>query len=496
MSKKITASAAVFLAIIIAAVLARPTEQARGFAGTIGGGPLNAGGGLSRVHITGPLLTGSGTSTNALGAVVTAGSGLGSGGGETLYVAAGSGITADSSSTRANNGSGLTWCSGATCVGAGSGIAVDATSVRTNSGSGLTYSSGALITNSGSGLTYSSGALITNAGSGLTYNSGALITNAGSGLTYSSGALITNVGTGLGYSAGAVVVSIAGGTCSNGQVVTAISSSGAATCGNAIPNDYGGTHLEWNDEFIYGTTSLGQTATGFGFWLSQNGGTTGTLGQSPTVYNTRPGIWEMATGTNAAGRSAFAAFGSTSTTMNLDASQETITIGVTVGFPVLSTSSEEITWYGGTGDVLSSANQTDGCGFLYDRGNVVTSGDNSGHASVWECYCANNGSRTVFRMDGSRVSDASFTTVNAPIAALTTPSSSNMDALQLIQTSTEADFYYHGTLSCKITTNLPGASTRVMGVIFEMLKTTGAGATSTLAEVDRVRIALDLNSAR
>lgn len=419
------------------------SDQARGLS-SLGGGPIvGGGGGIGKVTITGPLLTGSGTSGNPLGATVTAGSGLGSGGAEILYVNAGSGITADGTNTRLNEGSGLTWCSGAAC---------------------------------------------TNAGSGLTYSSGALITNAGSGLTYSSGALITNVGTGLSYSAGAVIVSIAGGTCSNGTVATAVSSSGAVTCGNADPNNYAGTHRQWREEFTQGGS---MATTTFLAWTELTMAGSAESGASTGGVAGRVGVMQFTTGTGTAtGRN------SVFTTPTLiDFNSDTLTEGRVVldAETLSSASSTTYTLMAGFGDSATAVDQIDGCYFLYDKANTATSGPNSGNADKWECWCSSNSARTTYLMDGSTTSDESFTTVNQPVAAGSMPSTNVYNLDVKVTGTTRAEFYVNGVKSCDINTHIPSGSSRMTGFVYE--DKVNAGSANYTFDLDYMGLDIDLSSA-
>lgn len=323
-----------------------------------------------------------------------------------------------------------------------------------------------------------------------------LAIGAGSGITVTADAISTSIGTGLTYSGNSIVTNLAGGTCANGQGVVSVSAAGVATCSDVAPNAYGGTHFEWIDELVYGATGGAIT---FGNWSQTVTGTGATGGHSTTAAITRPGIWELSTGTTLTGRAAFAMAGGTagSTSTFVDFGSGNWTGEITIGFPTLSTVIEEYSWFGGFGDVITSANITDGCGFLYDRGNVLTSGGNAGNADKFQCFCQNNTSHTgsIFLMDGSTVSANSFTTVNAPVAAYTAPST-NIYTLKVACTgTTKCEFYVNNVKSCEIAANIPSGASRMTSFVGSMLLKS-LGMTARTALIDRVRVAVDLTSAR
>lgn len=313
---------------------------------------------------------------------------------------------------------------------------------------------------------------------------------AGSGLTGggTSGGLTLNVGagSGLSVSADAVAVNIAGATCSNGQALTALGATGTGTCGSAVPNQYGGTHLEWIDEWLI--RSGPASGAPVGIWSSvPNGGAASTnLGTLGTT--TRPGIVELGTGTSGTGSSSYQTnpqavdFGSGSWTMQW-----------TGGFPTLSTGAEEYAALVGFSD-STTINVVDGCYFLYDRGNVATSGPNSGNADAWSCWCASNSTRTTYLINGSGNSDESFALGTAAVAALTLPST-NIQTLEVRMTgTTRAEFYVNSTKVCNINTNIPSGASRLTGAVFGIFKSNGTTARTMAA--DRTRVAVDLTAAR
>lgn len=314
---------------------------------------------------------------------------------------------------------------------------------------------------------------------------------AGSGLINggTSGTVTLDVGAGTGITVGAndISVNLAGASCSNGQIVTAISSAGVGTCSDVAPNRYSGTHLEWSEEFLASPVT---TTSVRGAWLNSIANT-GTM-SSNTGTTTRPGLEQWSTNANAAGRVNF----HTSTTMADFGSGSWISQW-TGGFSTLSTSGEEYEFLVGFFDVTNAVNQTDGCYFLYDRGSVATapgSGTVSG-GNNWQCWCASGSTRTAYTIGGSGNSDESFALGTAAVGAYTAPST-NIQTLEVRMTgTTRAEFFYNGTKVCNINTNVPtGGSARLTGHGMMMIKS--AGTTARTVDIDRLFLSVDLTSAR
>ncbi len=87
-------------------------------------------------------------------------------------------------------------------------------------------------------------------------------------------------------------------------------------------------------------------------------------------------------------------------------------------------------------------------------------------------------------MDGSTVSDASFTTVSAPVVANT------YVHLKLVLTGTStAEFYYNGVKSCHISTNVPSGTG--MHAFFRTVQGSATGANQDI-NMDWVRFGVDI----
>ncbi len=392
----------------------------------------------------------------------------------------GSTITLNMAGASCSAGQALTSCNATgTCscstmvqvVAAGSGIAVSPSSGTTT-----------VSTNTGSGLTYAAGALTTNNGSGLTYSSGANIVNAGSGLTFSSGALITNIGAGLTYSAGAVVTNLTGGACTGGQVVTNVSAAGATTCTTVVPNDYTGTVEEYVDEF-----QMEAFSSSGSFFVSSSGGTSAAaiVADSASLRQSLVGL----TATTATAR-----FGIRNQVNGFLLSTTTGSriVDWIIDVITLDDGTDKFAVLAGMFDTMTAVDQVDGCYFLYDRSNVAsaptTGANNSSNLQRWSCVCAANSVRTQYVMDGSVVSDSSFTTVSAPVSAAT------WNNLSVQGNGSEMDFYVGGVKSCVITSHIPTAANRFTNYALNIIKSAGTNLRE--VDVDRFRERFTMTSAR
>lgn len=245
-----------------------------------------------------------------------------------------------------------------------------------------------------------------------------------------------------------------------------------------------GTHVEWIDEMLYQNAVVNAP---LGSFLLAN--TSGTTTFNALAAAGRPGIFELTNATATTGRVTL------QTSDNfIDFNSGTWDGEVTLGFPTLSTAADEYTLVTGFMDSGGARNQTDGCFIAYDRGNAMTNGTNTSNLDKFSCWCAQNATRTTFLMDGSTVSNESFTTVNAPVAALTLPNT-NIYTLRVKMTgTTRAEFYVNGVKSCDINTNIPNSATRATGFMIGFFR--GAATAARAVDIDRVRITGDLTSRR
>lgn len=315
---------------------------------------------------------------------------------------------------------------------------------------------------------------------------------AGSGLTTSNGAL--NIGAGAGLTSTADTVDVV--ATSGGFLTVGADSVGITPCTNPgerpewdgtawqcrVRNDYRGTHLEWSEEFLVNTPGntdiFAQVLSGAGT-------------QAVVATSSRPGVIGYETGSTTTGRAARRTSDSV-----IPGAWTTTTYQFTGCVPVLSTSGEEYTVVIGTHDT-DTATATDGCYFLYDRGNVHTGGCNSGNAHNWQAVATNNSNRTVVLLDGTSQDGAcgagSITTVAATAAACSLPDT-GFHTYEVIQSgTTSCVFKRDGTTVATLTTNIPDA-TRATRAKFGILKSNGG--TTTLLYADRHRLAIDLSAAR
>lgn len=260
-------------------------------------------------------------------------------------------------------------------------------------------------------------------------------------------------------------------------------------------NNYAGKHLDFQDEFISranGTSCNGlQLGDTYACQAQGTGNALRDAADSPlgdtTAVNGRPGVWALDTGTTTTGAVRF-----TSATDLIDFNDGSWTLEGTFYILNLSTSGEEYTAIFGANDTFASANQVDGCYFMYDRGDVATNpntGDTGGiSGDNWSIWCASNSTRTGYKLDGT-ASEDSFTTITSTVANAT------WYRLKIVmEGTTKARFYINGTEVGRITTNIPSGNSRASQAAFQILKS--AGTTARYLYVDQTRLAMDLTSAR
>lgn len=275
-------------------------------------------------------------------------------------------------------------------------------------------------------------------------------------------------------------LAIAGGTCANGQAATTISATGVATCGNTTDNAYGGTHVEWNTDFmsVPGTAVVVEPYT-----CSTASGTISTVGAAG-----RPGIWQLSTSASATGRMTCQ-----TQAQDVDFNSGSWTHESTTCIDTLSSGTDGFSAIWGFFDT-AALDQVDGCYFLYDERNAATGGQNAGNTHALECVCAANSVRTVFLINGAGNSNESFALGSAVMAACTLPNTAVHRLKVLMTGTTRAEFFFDGTKVCDINTNIPSGITRATGAGFQILK--NVGTTARTIEMDQTRLAVDLTSAR
>lgn len=313
---------------------------------------------------------------------------------------------------------------------------------------------------------------------------------AGAGLTGggASGSVTINlaVGAGLNAAADQLTLNMTGAGCSIGEAVNSISSEGTGFCAPTTTNNYLGTRLEFVEEYL--NRSAIASGAAIGIFTGVPGGTGAATSTGAVGTTTRPGIFDFTTGTTSTGSASLQ-----TNFQVVDFGSGSWSFEWTGGYPTLSTSGEEFASLIGFSD-STVINPVDGCYFLYDRGNVATGGPNTGNADKLSCWCASNSTRTKFLMDGTTVSDESFTTGDVPVAALTLPSTNILTLEVRLTGTTRAEFFVNGTKRCNISTNIPSGSARLTGIQHGIFKS--AGTTARFMYVDRTRALVTLNSQR
>lgn len=381
-----------------------------------------------------------------------------------------------------------------TSVTAGTGITATSASVNGSSTTTFDTTAGALASYGVKGVSSSS----RSAGANDLTNYGVYGSASGGQVNYSgyfdSGSFQVNGASTFASTLGVTgATTLTGDLTANGNTTLGNSASDSITFSNGPTgiNKYSGTHLEWSDDFMEGVIATNTTLGGFATALASSGTFSTSSGTT-----TRPGILDLGTSTSATARAGFL-----TNVAAIDFGSGSWTAEATVGFPTLSTVGEEYSVLFGFADGIASANPTDGCYFLYDRLPVATApgtGTITAGANQWQCWCASNSTRTGYTMDGAIVSDESFTTVNAPIAAVTLPDT-NINRIKVVMTAaTRAEFYVDSgggfSKRCDINSNIPSGATRLTGGAFNLLKS--AGTTARNAYLDQFRYAVDLATAR
>lgn len=289
---------------------------------------------------------------------------------------------------------------------------------------------------------------------------------------------ITDINPSTGAATVAFFVNSLSGTPSAGQYLSNLTlSNNALTATYSAPtvNDYTGTFLQWGTDGECITPANNTQCGPFSLAISGTGAAQNTTSGANTDP-ARPFWYRWTTGTTTTGRVSLLL----SPTMRFGGGAWSF--HAVYGTEQLSNSTDEYAQLFGFIDTASAAAQTDGVYFLYDRGNVMTAPNtgagNTSNLNNWICGSANNGTRTEYVMDGTVVSDSSFTTVAKTVSAASFGPTANVYNLDIECNAggTECDFYVNGTKSCVITTNIPTASPRATGAGFLTINSAGTGA--------------------
>jgi hypothetical protein len=257
---------------------------------------------------------------------------------------------------------------------------------------------------------------------------------------------------------------------------------GAATFSNgpAGINTAAGTHFEWMDDWFY--RALGSTTIAGIYYTSLSGGIV-------TTDNTglgRPGVVQASTSTSSTGF-----VGITTGFAAIDFNYNTTTTFEWIGgFPTLSTSGEEYSATIGFYDT-AGVDPTDGCYFLYDRGGTQATpgtGDSDVAGDRWKIMSSENGIRTGYDLDGTATED-SFTGVSSSVAALTWPSTNVYKLKVVADNDDKCRFYINDVEVGRITTNVPGGTSRLVAAGFTLRKS--AGTTARTMDTDYTKLSMD-----
>lgn len=255
---------------------------------------------------------------------------------------------------------------------------------------------------------------------------------------------------------------------------------------------YEGTHQELiNEEWLNEGVANGGY---YGPWQCVSSGTSAACANGGGASTgDRPGVQEYTTGSTSTGNvSMYIQRGA------VWFGNGTWTWEDVVGFPNLSTSSEEFALVDGYIDAASSLNQTDGCAFAYDRAGTMTdptTGDATGTpGDFWQIWCYSNGTRTGYKLDTTSNAEDSFARVISAVGAVTWSTNTNVYRLKIVYDGTKAHFYINGVEVGRITSNLPTGTGRITGIGRNLIKSVGS--TARKVQFDYTRLAVDLNTAR
>jgi hypothetical protein len=242
-------------------------------------------------------------------------------------------------------------------------------------------------------------------------------------------------------------VAVAPSSATSGQVASGQSADGTVTYGDYTgdPKSYWKIDEEFcnagtNAQFTYGTAGTGTSHT------------------TTTTVQGNPCIDDMVAGTTATtGR---ASWQSATSTIQFGSGSGKWKWKARVQIPTLSIGTEQFGFAIGPTSALTTLNPAAGFMFMYDRENVATApatgAGNTSNKNNWICRSGDASAYTEYVMDGTVVSDASFTTVNKTVTA------AQWYDLEIDYDSTlgtpEVDFFVDGTKSCAITTHIPTAS--------------------------------------
>lgn len=260
-------------------------------------------------------------------------------------------------------------------------------------------------------------------------------------------------------------------------------------CRISVGNDYRSTHVEWGEELLSSTNTETFACAGTGTGATCSTVTTGAGGTGA-----RPGLLTLDVGTTTTG-----AMGRRTTSVVYPGDWATTTYDATWAPLTLSTAVEEYTVFSGIFGGINTSTQTVGCFLVYDRGNVMPGGINSGNTTNPTAVAANGGTRTRVLLngtsqDGTTGGAGAIATCTATVGALTLPNT-GWHTYKVVENGTSScQFYFDGSLCTTLTTNIPAATTSNLFAGTFALKS--AGTTSRIVYLDRHRLAVDMPAVR
>jgi hypothetical protein len=269
---------------------------------------------------------------------------------------------------------------------------------------------------------------------------------------------------------------------------TATFSNGAAGI-----NYYTSKYFEWNDDWLGPVGSTSNNGA-YGIWGCKAAGTNASCSLNKAGALGRPGIQQVATGTTTTGNGGWI----TDVQAIAPQSGDNFTLEFVGGWPTLSNSTDGYSSFVGFWDSSTSTDQVDGCYVLYDERQTATAPATGSRpaagSNTLACVCSSNSTRTEYPMDGTTVSDESFTTVAATAAAMTWPSTNVFRIKVVLTGTTRAEFYINGTKSCDINSHIPSGSARLFGPGWNIVKSVGT--TTETLEWDFTSLSYTLGTAR
>lgn len=262
------------------------------------------------------------------------------------------------------------------------------------------------------------------------------------------------------------------GTTATLPSATTFTATPVLTNGASGYNGYASKYLEWTEEWL-DRLSVTSGVIGAYYTCAAAGTSAVATTSDPAGVAKRPGVQIASLGSTSTGRAAC--------TVSLAAFQENsgdvYTFEEAWGIPTLSNGTDGFAIISGFFDTITAIDQTNGCYFLYDERGVASTPTTGSEpvSNTLACVCSAASVRTEYPIDGTTVSDESFTTVATTAAALAADWSSGVLHTKVVFTGgTRAEFYTCSgttcTKVCDINSHLP---TGTFGAGHSMIKSVG-----------------------